>query len=318
MTEYRRYRNTDPPLLLNLFRQAGLGRGGAWPDSVGLFELSTLTPPYFDPQGLIVAFEGGQPVGYVHAGFGFSSDLSSIDRTQGVIALVVVHPEYRRRGIGRELVQGAERFLRDAGATTIQAGESKYRDPFYFGLYGGARPSGFLRSEINADPFFQKLGYQPTETVSVLQRNLRTSRDPTTLRLMSLRRATELVIADRPPQPSWWWWTHFANIESMRFQLVLKKTGESVAAVTVIGLDCYIGAWGESAIGMVDMDVSEQHRGQGYGQTLLVETVRRLRTEMITRVEIHVPDSNPQALKAVQGAGFEKVDTGVIYKRAEG
>jgi GNAT superfamily N-acetyltransferase len=96
---------------------------------------------------------------------------------------------------------------------------------------------------------------------------------------------------------------------------VEKKSQEPVAAVTVIGLDHYVANWNERAIGLVDVFVSEDHRGQGYGQTLLVETVRRLRQELITRADVHVPDSHVHFTKAVKAAGFERIEMGVVYRK---
>src|SRR5690606_8605428 len=108
----------------------------------------------------------------------------------------------------------------------------------------------------------------------------------------------------------------FGNIESMRFALMDKRTGNQLATLTVVGLDHYIAAWNERAIGLVDVFVDERFRGQGYGQSLIVETMRRLRTELITRAEIHIPQTNIDATQAVLNSGFEQVDTGIVYQKS--
>lgn len=315
VVRFRSFRNTDPPHLLNLFRRSRPGRAFASPESAHALELSVFCLPYFDPEGLIVAEEDGVPIGFIHAGFGFSDSLDSLNYTQGIICCVLVDREHQTQGVGRELVQRAEEYLRTRGALTIQAGQSRHKDPFYFGVYGGARPSGFLESDPAAGPFFNSLGYQAIQRIPVFQRDLRDRRDPMNIRLMALRRQTELLVTDQPENPSWWWFCRFGNLESMRFQLVDKKSGASVATVTVVGLDHYIAAWNERAIGLVDVYVEEAYRGQGFGQTLIVEAVRRLRTEMITRAEIHIPEDYPDAVGAILGAGFTQVDAGVVYAR---
>lgn len=315
MARFRTFRNSDPPELLHLFRQSRYGRAFACPESIHALETAVFALPYFDPQGLIVAEHEGQVIGFAHGGFGFSPDLDRLDYGQGVICCVVVAPEFHHQGIGQELVQRTEAYLKTNGAVAIQAGQSRYKDPFYFGVYGGARPSGFLESDGASDPFFRSLGYLPSLRIPIFQRDLTDRKDPMNFRLMALRRQTELLVSDQPEHPTWWWYCRFGNIESMRFQLVEKKTGAPIAGVTVIGLDHYIAAWNERAIGLVDIFVEEAFRGQGYGQTLIVEAIRRLRTEMITRAEIHIPEDYPDAVGAIVASGFTQVDTGIVYAR---
>lgn len=313
---YRPFRNIDPPGILRLWNQSELGRGAARPTSTDLFETINYAQPYFDPAGLIVASDGRDAIGFVHAGFGFNEQRTAIDRTIGIICVVMVRPDQRRKGIGRELVRRAEEYLRSCGATSIFAGQSRGRDPFYYGLYGGSRPSGFLESDPLAAPFFRSLGYTPRATFGAYQRDLRTKRDPTNMRLVGLRRTTELVVSEGPTEhPTFWWYTHLGRIDSLRFCLVDKKTQATLAAVSVIGLDQYQSVWHERAMGLVDVYVSEDHRGQGYGQSLLVETVRRVRQDLITRADFHVPDSHTFLTRAAEGAGFTRVETGTVYER---
>lgn len=312
---YRTFRNADPPQILRLWNQSNLGRGAARPVLTEAFETINYAQPYFDPAGLIVAEVQREVVGCVHAGFGFADDRSQLDARRGVVCAVLVRPDFRRRGIGRELIRRAEEYLRSRGAERLQAGESRNCDPFYYGLYGGSRPSGFLESDPLADPFCRAVGYVPRETVGVFQRDLTNKRDPISVRLQGLRRSTELVISEGPTDPTYWWFTHLGRFESLRFQLVERKTQKRLAAVSVIGLDQYASVWGERAIGLVDVFVAEDNRGHGYCQTLLVETVRRVRQDLIARVDLHVPDSRAELLSAVQGAGFTRLETGTIYER---
>jgi GNAT superfamily N-acetyltransferase len=179
--QYRTFRNPDPPRILELWLQCPLGRSGAQPQSTDVFEVFNYSQLFFDPAGLILAFDGPQLVGLSHAGFCCTDDESRLDRSRGVVCLVLVHPGYHRRGIGRELVRRAESYLAERGATEIFAGPSPRRDPFYFGLYGGTRPSGFLESDPMANDFFHGIGYLEHERHGVYQRNLGVTRDPINL-----------------------------------------------------------------------------------------------------------------------------------------
>jgi ribosomal protein S18 acetylase RimI-like enzyme len=65
-----------------------------------------------DPEALVVAVENGIIVGSVVAGW---------DGWRGSIYRLVVAPNHRRRGLGRQLLDRAERSLRERGATRLAA-----------------------------------------------------------------------------------------------------------------------------------------------------------------------------------------------------
>ena len=316
MIEYRAFKNSDPPQLVELWHACELGRGAATAFSTDAFERANFSQPYFDRAGLIVAVDGSRIIGFAHAGFGCNEDQSALDRRVGVICAIMVRPDYRRRGIGRELFRRAECYLRESGAQTLQAGASGLCDPFYFGLYGGSRPSGFLESDANSGPFLAAMCYKPAETIDVLQRDISEPRDPINFRLTTIRRKWEVELVERTHQTSWWWETRFGRMESLGALLVRKgdAVGDPVAGVTITGLDCYRERWHHQALGLSQLFVIDSERGKGFGQAILVETIRRLRKELVTLIEIHVPSTNPSALATARSAGFVQVDTGIVYR----
>lgn len=314
MIEYRSFRNYDPPHLLRLWQQAGFGRGAA----VNLsndesFDYINYAQQHFDRDGLILAVDGVLPVGFVHAGFGCLPDGSGVDHRTGVIEAVVVHPDCRRQGIGRELVRRAENYLREAGAESIYAGPGPHRDLFYFGMYGGARPVGFLQSDPSAAALFENLGYEPVEKYAVTERGMM-DRDPVNFRLTKIRRKWELALVDRPDPCPWYWMVRYGRLDALYCVLVPQEGGLPVAGLTVVGLDRYIRTWGEQTIGLVDLHVEEEYRNQGYGQALILDVIKRLRQETITKVAANIDLANEGALAVFQSAGFSTVDQGVVYK----
>ena len=315
MIEYRTFRNSDPARIVALWNGCPLGRGAATGVAVDAFETLNFAQPYFDREGLILACEGPEIVGFVHAGFSVNADETALSRDSGVICAVLVHPSYRRRGIARELMTRAETYLRQKGAQSLYAGPSEPRDPFFFGLYGGSCPSGFLESDPDAAPFLAALGYEPVERHAVLQCDLAKQRSPMSFRLVNVRRKIDLTITPEPPNVSWWWATRYGRLDSVEFALHSKESPAELAAMTVVGLDLYMTSWQQRAVGLTQLRTQENELRKGYAQALVIEACRRLKDELVTLAEAHALESNTPVLKLLQSCGFSRVDTGVVYRR---
>jgi GNAT superfamily N-acetyltransferase len=123
------------------------------------------------------------------------------------------------------------------------------------------------------------------------------------------------MLVDRPEPCSWWWMCRYGRLDSVYCVLVPKAGGATpVAGVTIVGLDAYARSWHEQAIGLVDLWVDEKQRGQGFGQALLLEVVKRLRKETVTRLTANVGFEDVAAKKVFESVGFSKIDEGVVYQ----
>ena len=317
MISYRSFRNSDPPRLVQLWHDCQLGRGAAGGFRPDAFEAMNFHKTYFDREGLILAFdeETGEAVGYVHAGFGTNEDQSALDYSIGVICVIMVLPEYRRRGIGSELLKRAESYLILRGVTQIRAGAAPPHDPFYMGLYGGVKPAGFLESDPDSRPFIEARGYEEHEQRNIYFRDAEKSAAPMNMKIMDLRRRMQLAVTDRLPDRSWWNSCRYSNLDYIRF-LLQPKNGESpVGGVTIIGLDFYLPKWNRRVVGMTDVFVVDDHRKQAVGQTLLTEVCKRLKEELITGAEAHTRAVDEPGNKLLKSAGFYQVDTGFVFLR---
>ncbi len=75
-----------------------------------------LLDPNLDPEGLWVAEDGENVVGFcVAIARRIPLENSPADADSGYVTALGVHPESRRKGIGTELLQGAEAFLGERG-----------------------------------------------------------------------------------------------------------------------------------------------------------------------------------------------------------
>src|SRR4051812_14290148 len=172
MPRLRPFHNDDPPKLAAIWNEAFAGRGTYPLRSLAPLERCVFSKPYFDPGGLIVAEDGGELVGFAHAGFGPTDDESAVDKTRGVVCLIAVRSSHRRQGIGGDLVGAAEGYLAGQGTRTVEAGPRWPRCPFYFGMYGGSNMPGFLDSDTATGPFLERHGYRRAGANVVLQRRL--------------------------------------------------------------------------------------------------------------------------------------------------
>ncbi|MBI3866522.1 MAG: GNAT family N-acetyltransferase [Planctomycetia bacterium] len=317
MIEYRPFCNTDPPQLNELWNFGKLGPGAAREFPNDVLDLLVLAEPYFDRQGLIVACDGKEAVGFVHAGFGSNAAGTGISTSTGVICAVLVRMDYRMQGIGRQLVARGEDYLRSRGATEIFAGESGTRNPFYLGLYGGAESAGFLETDANAAPFFASLGYQPVERYQLLRRDITDKKDPFDPRMLTVKRSMKFGVLDRPPSANWWWMTRYGRFGSLTFALIPNTGGNPPAEVTFWEMQFHGACRGERTAGITDLSVAAGERRKGYAKSLITEVIRRLRDEMVTHVEVTIREDNKAALDLFGALNFVPFDAGVVYQKPQ-
>lgn len=147
----------------------------------------------FEPEGCFVAEVGGRPAGTATA-------ISYAGRL-GWIGMVLVHPDFRRLGIGTALLQAALRYLRDRGIVTIKLDATPMGKPVYVPLgfrdeyevtrYEGVAPSGAVIPDgVTA------LATTPFEELSALDARVLGAARPAVLTDLS-RRNPDLCFAMR-------------------------------------------------------------------------------------------------------------------------
>lgn len=313
MITYRSFRNWDPPTLVALWNSSISGRGAAHSIEVADLDRLVFSKPYFDPCGITIAEEDGQPVGFVHAGFG-ADDHGQLCRDYGVIAMLVVAPTHRRRGVARELVRQAEEYLRTCGSTVIYAGSMHPLNPFYLGLYGGSELPGILKSDVAAHQLFQSLGYRAVDECVVMQLSLDRPPALTDPKSRAWARRVEFSVNPEPRSPDWWTACQFASLDHAQFELQLKETGAMVARARGWEMDPMQKTWHSQAVGIVDMQVEPEYRNQGLGTYFTARILKHYRENGLTLAEVQTMTRNQAACRLYQRLGFKEVDRGVIYR----
>jgi ribosomal protein S18 acetylase RimI-like enzyme len=315
--KFRPFQNTDPPALIEIWNEAGLGRGAFPVRSPVLFEYCVFSKPYFDPAGLIVAIDDGRLVGFVHAGFGPNAAETNLSTETGVVCAVVVRPSHRRQKIGTQLIHHAEEYLRQRGAKKIIAGGVPPWNPFYFGLYGGANLPGFLLTDAAAEPFFLRLGFSTWQSRLVFERRLNDYQSVIDPRFVALRRRYDVQLVPQPDIPSWWCECVFGLFEPFEFRLADRLTG--IPAARVVGWEMTAGLTpqGHGSIGLLNVYVRPEVRRQGLARFLLNQMIRYIQEQFFQLVEVHIPEGDDPAIKLFQSLGFQQIDMGRSYQKVQ-
>jgi ribosomal protein S18 acetylase RimI-like enzyme len=315
VTQFRRFRNTDPPALVNVWHDALTGRGAVRLRNSSPLESCTFSKLFFDPDGLIVAEDDSKIVGFVHAGFGSNAEGSGIDYRGGVICALAVLASHRGRRLGTALLEHGENYLRSHGAVELYAGPMAPLNPFYLGLYGGSELPGFLASDVAAEPFFMRRGYQVHRVTRVLQRRLSVPVKAFDPRFTGYRQRFELCEDAASRLGSWWQYSLFNAAEPRIFSL-LDRTNQQYAAQALLWeMESFSSRWNLPAVGVVDWWVKPELQRQAIGKYLLIQIIRRAQEEMHEVVELHIPTDNNPAWKVCQAMGFEQVDFGRMYRK---
>lgn len=313
MITYRSFRNWDPPSLVALWNASISSRGAAQAIEIADLDRLVFSKPYFDPRGITIAEDDGHAVGFIHAGFG-ANDEGRLSRDFGVIAMLVVSPTHRRRGIARELVRRAEQYLRSGGSTVVYAGSMHPLDPFYLGLYGGSELPGILKSDVAAHALFISMGYKPVDECLVMQLPLDRSLALIQPRCRAWSRRVDFVVTAEPSLPNWWSACKFSSLDHSAFELRLRDGGTAVARARAWEMYPLQRTWNSEAVGIIDVQVETEYRGQGLGTYLMAQVLKHYRDNGLTLAEIQTMARNQAACRLYQRLGFQEVDRGVIYR----
>jgi ribosomal protein S18 acetylase RimI-like enzyme len=314
---YRRFRNTDPPQLVDVWNEALTAGRGAYPiRTPALLERWVFSKPYFDHDDLIVAEddESTQIVGLALSGFGPNEDRTGRS-DRGVICAVLVRPAYRRKGVGKELARRAEGNLRDRGAKEVVFGSMWPDNPYLFGLYGGSNSPGVLASEPDADAFLKALGYERGDHVVVMQKKLDAPLAVADTRFGHLRRRYDAQVLRAAGVTAWWEECVWGTLEPVEMRMTDKLTDMPAARAVLWELEGFSWKWNYPSAGLIDVQVRDDLRRQGMGKLLVSHVLRFLQDQFFAIAELQVPAANEAAVGMCRSLGFDQVDVGFVYRR---
>ena len=321
MYQFRPFRNSDPPRLADIWNRQPSQRGLVQPVSAELLERYIFSRPTFERKGFVIATQDDVAVGFVHAGFGATEDLSRLSTDLGVTCMLMVDGAVGRgagdpqQGLAGALLARGEEYLRRQGATVLYAGAIRPLDPFYLGLYGGSELPGILNSDAQSLALYKAHDYEEIDRVCVLRCDLTCSRSAFNRRQLHLRRKTQLTVTYDPPTTSWWEAVTLGSVERTRFELIHSADGALLASVVFWNMEPLASSWGIRAAGMMELDVVAEQRRAGIATCLLGEAFRCLKAEGVTQVEAQTMAQNKPAQALYKSFGFQQVDEGVVLRK---
>ena len=317
MLTYRTFRNSDPPVLITLWRSRAGQPGLLQPVSPDLLEQLVFAKLYFDYSGLLLAWEDDQPVGFAHAGFGPNADESWTSTEAGVICVVLVRPGCAEAEVAAGLVDRCEEYLRCRGAKTLYGGGLYPLNPFYVGLYGGSELPGVLDSDTTARDVFAARGYREVERTALLRRELSGFEAVVDRRQMQVRRQMMVEVTADAPTRTWWEACTVGDFDLTRFELVPRGGGSAVATATFRSMEpSGAGSVGRAA-GLIGVSVDPSYRRRGMALFLLSEAFRQFLRQGILHVEVQARQSNLVVLEMLRKLGFEEIGQGGVWKKTE-
>ena len=221
MPRYRSFKNADSPALAELWRARFGEPGFDVAVTTGILEQFVFSRPYFDPKGLLLAWDDeDRLLGAVHAGFGANDSGDALSCELGVIGHVLLRPDCREQNtVAAELLTRATAYLQQNGAKVFYGGEVRPVNPFYLGLYGGSELPGILENDTVSLRAFRDAGYEEIDRTVAYEVDLSRFRPSMDRRHVMVRRKMRVKQTLDPPTASWWEACTLGNFDLIRFDV---------------------------------------------------------------------------------------------------
>ncbi len=287
------------------------------PMSAMLLEQFVFAKPYFDPAGLIVATQEGQPVGFVQAGFGPNDEGTAIETSMGTTYQLMLESSLQDPTLADELLRRSEAYLRERGATVLYGGGIRPFDGYYLGLYGGSELPGILDTEVVFRDTCLRQGYREIDRVLILHRDLSNFRPAVTREQRQLRRTVASGESYCPSASNWWEANTTGAFERLDFYVQTIDASLLLGKVSFWDVEPLSTSWGIATAGMFDLEVAIDARRTGIATFLLGEAFNRLRNRGIVMVEAQTMQGNTPALAMYSKLGFETVGYGTVFRKGD-
>jgi len=316
--QYRPFLNTDPPLVIKLWRSQPVFRGFHSNLTVADFELHVLSKPYFERDGFLVAIrlgEDGQPelLGMVHASFDVNPELGDLNKSVGIVSQLRLRAFDRQSEVEDRLLQLADEYLRRNGAAEVWFGSRFPQAPFYLGLYGGSRVPGVLEEDTAVVAALQRNGFVKVNEIAILQRELGHVQSISGRKQLLVRRNYLISAIADPLEKSWWECCTLGMAERDRFTIGRKKDNHVAGTVSFWDLQPMGAFIHSNCRGLYDLSINPDDQRSGLASFLVCEAMKRLASNGVTLVEAQTEMSNEASIGLFEKLEFTTVTKGFQF-----
>ncbi|MFQ6064904.1 MAG: GNAT family N-acetyltransferase [Candidatus Bathyarchaeia archaeon] len=266
--------------------------------------------PNFDPTGMFIAELDGKPVGAVNA---------FVDKRRkekkGFLRGLGVVPEFRKRGVGRRLVERAIESLKERGMKSVEGWAREDKTACKSLLEGMGFKLIRVFSTMRRD--LKRIPYGIGEHKKIEVREMETNMEDIKLLTQLENEAFKEHFNFRPRtvEEMEYWITNkpWCDILGFFFSYLDGKPVGYVGA----GIDSkFIEHQGIKRGWIMDIGVLKPHRRRGIGTALMQKGMKFLKSKGMTEVDLGVDDTNPtKAIELYKKVGFRVVHKDLTYLR---
>ena len=266
--------------------------------------------PNFDLTGMFIAELDGKPVGTVNAYID-----KKREEKKGFLRALGVVPEFRRKGVGRRLVEKAIESMKERGMESVEGWtrEDKVACKSLLESMGFKliRVFSTMRTDL------ERIPYNIGEHKKLKMREMKTNMDSIKLltRLENEAFKEHFNFRPRTIEETKYWITNkpWCDILGFSFAYLDDKPVGYVGA----GIDSkFIEHKGIKRGWIMTIGVLKPNRRRGIGTALMQQGMEFLKSKGMTEVELGVDDSNPtKAIELYRKVRFKVVHKDLTYQR---
>ncbi|MEM7784648.1 MAG: GNAT family N-acetyltransferase [Planctomycetota bacterium] len=321
MIHYRRFLNTDPPLISEIWKNQKPLRGQVSSISRLMLDHHVYAKTYFDPEGYLLAIDENEstsrPLGFVHAGFAVNESHSDLNQKIGIICQLKVVPGEKSKEVAHQLMKLALDYLSRRGVKEIHAATCFPHAPFYAGLYGGSRIPGVLSEDADFVESLKAFAFEEFDRIGVYQRELFGFKPYMDRIQRVLTQKYQINAIADPLERNWWESCTLGLAEREQFTVCPKagSTDSVCGHVLYWDMQPLANHWGVNARGLYDLSVNQDSRGRGLATFLVGQSLKYLMQQGIGLVEAQTPISDQAAVGVFKKLEFDEVARGILMKK---